>query len=113
MTHACCTPKTTDTSNGEEYTRTGPVYRPGVDIVERADELLLYADMPGVQANSIDIHFEDGQLTIHATVADRYPKDVALLLREYGVGDFHRITQSQFDGKWAAFQLLGQCLPFK
>jgi HSP20 family protein len=74
----------------EERTRTGQTYRPHVDIVEAADELTLVADMPGVKSDAIDIHFEDGVLSIRGTVADRYPKDANYLLAEYGIGDFYR-----------------------
>jgi HSP20 family protein len=90
MNNTCCAPKTEHRSTGEEYTRTGAHYQPMVDIVERADELLLLADMPGVSADSIDVHFEDGQLTIHGSVKERLPEQANLLQHEYGVGDFHR-----------------------
>ncbi|MBI2825779.1 MAG: Hsp20/alpha crystallin family protein [Planctomycetia bacterium] len=73
-----------------ETTRTGQVYRPNVDILERPDELLLAADMPGTRGEAIDIHFEDGELTIRGPVAARQPADTNYLLSEYGVGDFYR-----------------------
>ena len=37
---------------------------PAVDIYENADELLLVADLPGVDKDELTIHFEKGQLTI-------------------------------------------------
>lgn len=64
-------------------------YSPRVDILETADELTLYADMPGVRPEDLDIRFENGELTIHAKVAAR-PEKGEFLLREYGVGDFYR-----------------------
>lgn len=73
-----------------ERTRTEHYYRPNVDIVERTDELLLLADMPGAQGDAIDIQFEDGELSIHGRVARRQPEGTNYLLAEYGVGDFHR-----------------------
>lgn len=66
------------------------VYRPYVTIAERADELLIAAEMPGATAENIDVHFEDGQLNIHARVAPRAADGQRFLLQEYGVGDFYR-----------------------
>ena len=76
--------------NGAERTRTGRWFRPPVDIIENADELLLVADVPGAASDSIDIDFEDGVLTVEAKVAPRSSEDATPLLQEYGVGDFHR-----------------------
>jgi HSP20 family molecular chaperone IbpA len=73
-----------------ERTRSGVVYRPGVDILETKDELLLRADVPGAKRNAIDIRFEDGQLTVHAPVEDRYGDVRSFFSVEYGVGDFYR-----------------------
>jgi HSP20 family protein len=73
-----------------EYTRTGPVYRPNVDILELPDELLVHADVPGLCGDEIDINFEDGTLAIHGRVKSRQADGTDFLLREYGVGDFYR-----------------------
>jgi HSP20 family protein len=72
-----------------EQTRCGEFYRPDVDILELADELIVRADVPGARNGDIDISFEDGALTIYAKVAERPPSG-PLLLREYGVGDYRR-----------------------
>jgi len=73
-----------------ERTRTGRAYVPNVDIIERKDELLVLADVPGVTAQDIDIHFENGTLEISARVRPRVSESTRMLLQEYGVGDFHR-----------------------
>ena len=73
-----------------ERTRGGRVYRPHVDILEQKDELTLVADMPGVKSESIDIHFEDGVLTLQGKIEPRYRENVNFLLCEYGIGDFYR-----------------------
>jgi len=72
-----------------EHTRSGHYFRPNVDILERADELTVLADVPGATPDGIDIHFEEGTLAIHAKVPPRN-SDVDFLVREYGVGDFYR-----------------------
>ena len=73
-----------------EHTRSGRYYRPNVDILEQADELIVLADMPGASGEAIDIHFEDGNLTIRAKVEPRQDEKTEYLVREYGVGDFYR-----------------------
>jgi len=76
-----------------EHTRSGRYYRPNVDILEKADELLVVADVPGADGDSIDVGFEDGTLTIHAKVGPRQPAETRYLVREYGIGDFWRTFQ--------------------
>jgi HSP20 family protein len=77
-------------ADGAEHTRTGPFYRPLVDIVEQAEELTLLADIPGAAAGNVDVKFEDGTLTLHAKVAPRYAESTQFLVAEYGVGDYYR-----------------------
>jgi HSP20 family protein len=74
-----------------EQTYGGRVFVPPVDIVEREDELLLLADMPGVRPDEVDIDYGNGLLTIHGKVGPRQdPAQTNYLLEEYAVGDFHR-----------------------
>ncbi len=72
-----------------ERTRGGQIYRPNVDILEKQDELLVVADLPGVKGSEIEVHFEDGELAIYGPAAVRQ-EGVRYLLQEYGVGDFYR-----------------------
>jgi HSP20 family molecular chaperone IbpA len=76
-----------------ERTRSGRVFRPGVDIVERKDALLVHADMPGARPDEIDVQFQNGMLTIVGRVRPRQPEGTSFLVREYGVGDFERTFQ--------------------
>ena len=64
-------------------------YTPRVDIREKGDEILLYADLPGVAPEDLDIRFEEGELSIHGKVATRH-EGLRDKHREYGIGDFHR-----------------------
>jgi HSP20 family molecular chaperone IbpA len=73
-----------------EHTRSGQIYRPDVDILEKDDELLILADMPGVKSEDIDIKFEDGTLTIYGRVTNGRLAREKFLLQEYGVGDYYR-----------------------
>jgi HSP20 family protein len=90
MTTDATLPKEQQAQADVETTRSGPCYRPSVDIVEKQDELLLVADMPGTRGEEVDIRYEDGQLSIRAPVLQRQAEDVRFLLREYGVGDYFR-----------------------
>jgi HSP20 family protein len=83
----------TVTEQAAEPTRSSPAYRPVVDIIEKGDELLILADMPGVDPNQIDVQFENKSLIIHGRVAARQDENTGYLLREYGVGDFYRLFQ--------------------
>jgi len=76
-----------------EHLRQGTCYLPLVDILERADEIVLKADVPGTKPEDIDINFEDGILTIYAKVQPRQEPGTQYLLREYGIGDYHRSFQ--------------------
>lgn len=74
----------------EETTRAGNTYRPDVDICETPDGLWVWADMPGVDENKLNIHLADGVLTIEGQVdvADYQGLDPAYT--EYNVGNYHR-----------------------
>jgi HSP20 family protein len=72
-----------------ERTHGGLTYSPRIDIWESDDELVLYADLPGVAAGDVDIQFENRELRIHGKVAPRHEK-INFLYGEYGIGDFYR-----------------------
>lgn len=73
-----------------ERTRERSVYTPAVDIIERKDDIIVIADMPGVDENSLDITLEKHLVTINGRVEARIPEHHRLSLSEYGVGDFQR-----------------------
>lgn len=72
-----------------ERTRGGMTYSPRIDIWESDDELVLYADMPGVAAENLEIEFENRELRIHGVVQPRHG-DISFIYGEYGLGDFYR-----------------------
>jgi HSP20 family protein len=89
MTTALQTPPA-DAALAHEETRNGLRYTPRFDIVETAEELTLYGDLPGVQPADLDVRFENQELVIHGKVASRNGSENRHWEREYGVGDFHR-----------------------
>lgn len=72
-----------------ERTYNGTTYTPRCDIFETDDELVLCADLPGVNPADADVRFENGQLEIYARCAPRQT-GVNYLAWEYGVGDYYR-----------------------
>ena len=75
---------------GVERTRPRKVYTPAVDILERKDEIVVTADMPGVDERSVDITLEKNVLSIAGTVEQRPAAGHRPTLAEYGMGDYQR-----------------------
>jgi HSP20 family molecular chaperone IbpA len=73
-----------------ERTRDRPAFVPRADIYETDDEIVIVADMPGVDENSVDISLEDNVLTIDGKVELTPPEGYSLSLAEYRVGDYQR-----------------------
>ena len=74
----------------EEVTRAGRTYVPQVDIYETKEGLWLWADMPGVDEHSLNIHLDDGVLTIEGQVDVKDYENVTPLYTEYNVGNYVR-----------------------
>jgi HSP20 family molecular chaperone IbpA len=75
---------------GVERTRPRKVYTPAVDILERKDEIVVTADMPGVDERSVDITLENNVLSIAGTVEQTPAAGRRPTLTEYGIGDYQR-----------------------
>jgi HSP20 family protein len=82
-------PKQRADMTGPERTRGGFYFTPRVDIYENDNELTLYADIPGVQPDDVDLRYERGELVLHARVG-RHEHPGHALLTEYDEGDFYR-----------------------
>ncbi len=79
-------------SSRVERTRDRQVLSPAVDIVENNDEIVLTADMPGIDQQSVDITLEQDVLTIEGRMAGEEPGEgYALGLREFHDGDYRRV----------------------
>jgi HSP20 family protein len=78
--------RTTEATRGSNY------FAPPVDIFENDKELTLFADLPGVRPEDVELKYERGELILHGRVPQR--KHVGrLLLGEYQEGDFYRVFQ--------------------
>jgi HSP20 family protein len=73
-----------------EGMRPGPVFRPDVDIVERRDEFIVTADLPGADGNSVSVKLEEGVLVIDAELATQPDPSWSPLYSEYRTGTYHR-----------------------
>ncbi len=78
--------RTTEATRGSNY------YAPPVDIFEDEKELTLYADLPGVRPEDVELKYERGELVLHGRVRPRQ-RPGRLLLGEYQEGDFYRVFQ--------------------
>jgi HSP20 family protein len=83
------TPKDRNDQTTTESTRGGSFFTPRVDIYETESELTLFADLPGVRPDDVDLRYEQGELVLHAKVQPRH-NPPAYLLGEYEIGDFYR-----------------------
>jgi HSP20 family protein len=72
-----------------EVTYGGSYFTPRVDILETDKELTLFADVPGVRPEDVNLRYDKGELILHGRVQPR-PSPGAQLLNEYEVGDFYR-----------------------
>jgi len=80
--------------NRAETTRNGVFISPRVDIFETPTELLLIADLPGVQPGDIDLRYERGELVLRGKAAtSASPNGGSLVLEEYETGNYHRVFQ--------------------
>ncbi len=73
-----------------ERTRSTTIYTPDVDILEKEDSIIVYADIPGADEKSVDITLEKDVLSIYARTEAVLPEKHQLLHAEYGVGDYQR-----------------------
>ena len=76
--------------NGAERTRSRTAFVPKVDIYELTEDIMIVADMPGVNEKAIDVTLEKNILTIDGFVEPESSKKYNLVYAEYEVGDYHR-----------------------
>jgi HSP20 family protein len=92
MANVSTTPPTKDRADlaHPEATRGGFYFTPRVDILENDKELTLFADVPGVKPEDVNLRYENGELLLYARVQPR-AQGKRLLLQEYEEGDFYRV----------------------
>lgn len=65
------------------------LFNPPIDIYETPEGLVLYADLPGVTAEGLDLQVQDNRLALFGRVTNDMT-DVSVVHEEYQVGDFLR-----------------------
>ncbi len=67
------------------------VYRPSVDILDSPSDVVLVADVPGVDESHLDVTLDKNLLTIRGRVEAPSFEGYTPVRTEYGVGDFERV----------------------
>jgi len=75
---------------GAERTRDRKAFVPRVDIYETDDQIVLVADMPGVDQDSVEITLEKSLLTVNGYVEPEAHEGYSIAYAEYDIGDFER-----------------------
>ena len=66
------------------------LFNPPIDIYETPDGLVLYADLPGVDSEGLDLQVQDNRLTLFGRVVSTAAESAEILHQEYQIGDFLR-----------------------
>jgi len=85
-----------------EQTKPGPVFTPNVDIFETDREIIMLADIPGVNASDLTIDLRDDTLTLSGEVKPNNRSEERDILIEYQVGSYYRqftLTEDIDQGK--------------
>ena len=95
-----------EVSGMAEQTKPGLVFTPDVDIFETEKGLTLLADMPGVNAEDLNIDLRENVLTLDGDVKKPEGQSEVELLTEYRTGKYYRqfnlseiIDQSKIEAK--------------
>lgn len=77
---------TSQTASGEARSNAGttaPTIRPTVDVLENEQGIILYADLPGVSQQDLNISVEDKVLRIEADATLDTPADMRVAYAEF------------------------------
>ena len=75
---------------GQEKTRAGRFFLPGVDIYEFGDSIKLWVDMPGVKENDVEVTLKERVLAITGMMSTEAYEKLSPLYTEYNVGNYFR-----------------------
>ena len=77
------------TTAAEQLTHSGTAYSPDVDIYAHDDELVLVADLPGVDKGGVTIEVDETD-TLVIRARNGWGEPEGAVLRQYRVGDYYR-----------------------
>jgi HSP20 family protein len=80
---------------------------PPVDVVEDANGITLYADLPGVSRENLSLHLETDSLTIEGTVALDVPQDMQSSHADVTLPRYRRVftLSKELDAEQASAEL--------
>ncbi len=78
------------TSSPAEQIKSGPNFIPAVDIFETDKEITVLADMPGVNAENINIDLRENVLTLAGEAEQTEGENETEVIREYRTGNYWR-----------------------
>lgn len=80
---------------------------PSVDVVEDANGITLYADLPGVPRENLSLHLETDSLTIEGTVAVDVPQDMQSSHADVTLPRYRRVftLSKELDAEQASAEL--------
>lgn len=81
----------TATSKQNETARKEAAILPPVDVIEDASGITLYADLPGVPKDRLNLQIESDTLTIEGDVALNLPEGLAANHTEVGLPRYRRV----------------------
>jgi len=67
----------------------GLLFNPPIDIYETAEGLVLYADLPGVSPEGLNLQVQDNRLSLYGEVSIQN-EDAQVVHEEYRIGNFLR-----------------------
>lgn len=74
-----------------EHTRNRRVFVPSADVYETQEAIVVLADMPGVNENSIDITLEKNVLTLNGFTSPTVEQNMRLIYCECPEGNYRRV----------------------
>ena len=80
-----------DQAHGERSHYSEAALTPPVDVIEDSGGITLYADLPGVNRERLDLHVEAATLTIEAESDLAVPGALQTSHTEVGLGRFRRV----------------------
>ena len=82
---------TTEVSRQADTARSEAALMPPVDVIEDAQGITLYADLPGVPKDRLDLHVDADTVTIQGTVSLDVPAGVEVTHAEVSLPQFRRV----------------------
>lgn len=76
-------------SDGETTDAPRILLNPSIDIYETAEGLVLYADLPGVNSEGLDLQVQDNRLALFGRVENTM-EPMEAVHQEYQIGDYLR-----------------------